>query len=87
MLDEENQEGLWRRLVLIVKLGSELIFVFAWHPVIVPLVILHKLALDRFLIEHLISEAVDNILLSLSMVMEVELNLFSESVGLHIMIL
>ena len=87
MLDEEDQEGLWRRLILIVKLGSELILVFAWHPVVIPLMILHKLTLDRFLIEHLICETVDYILLSLSMVMKVELNLFSELVRLHIMIL
>ena len=87
MLYEENQEGFRRRHILIVELRGELISSFSRHPIIIPLVILHEFALDSFLIEHLLCEAVDHILLSLSMVMEVKLNLFGECMWLHVMIL
>ena len=87
MFYEENQEGLGRRLILSLKLASELISSFAWHPVVITLMILHEFALNCFLIEHLVCEAVDHILLSLRVVMEVKLNFFGECSGLQFVIL
>ena len=87
MLYEENEEGLGSHLILRLKLASELISSFAWHPVIIPFMILHEFALYGFLIEHLFCETVDHILLSLRVVLEVKLNFFGECSRLQLVIL